>query len=89
MQVEGKYFQRLALNIVSENPVLTATYSTKRMNLDSLLAGIAASAALPNLRRKGCSEIVTRVVRCCNVLTYDCLSAYMCVCMCIYVTHNW
>jgi hypothetical protein len=68
MRVEGKYFQRLALNIVSENPVLTANYSTKRLDLDSLRAGTAASAALPDLRRNGCSEIVTRVVRC-NVFT--------------------
>ena len=54
------------------------------MDLDSLRAGIPASAALPDLRGNGCSEIVTRVVRCCNVLTYVC----MCVCMCIYVTRN-
>jgi hypothetical protein len=73
----------LARLTFSENPVLTAC-SRKCMDLDSLRAGIAASAALPYLRRNGCSRMVTRVVGCCNVLTYVCL----CVYMCIYVTRN-
>jgi len=85
MRAEGKYFQHLALNIVSEHPVLTATYSMKRMDLDSLRAGIAASAAVPDLRRNGCSEIVTSVFRCCSVLTHVCLHMCVCVCVCVFM----